>query len=641
VVRNSAAPAESADRQAAAGRNSASQKLLRRLLRISLEYSRPCLVVVLLQSLMVALGLATLGLTGLSIDFLRATLISGAEQPSWPFGLKPPESWSPMSVIQILAGTILVVAVLTAIVKYLAAMASAALSQEVLIRIRTDVYSKLQQLSFQFYDGGESSSIINRAAGDANAVRSFIDGVVIRVLTVGLTLAVYLAYMIHMHAWLTLVCLASTPILWAGAAVFSRVVQPAYRRASDLGDIMIRTLVENLQGIHVIKGFAREREQAAKFKAANQNIRELKETIFFRVSTFQPAMGFVTQLNMLVLIGYGGHLVIKGELSLGAGLFVFANLLQEFANQVGQITNIANSIQSSLASAERVFEVLDEPIRITAKPDAVRLNDFRGAIEFEDVCFAYGEASPVLQKVSLSITAGESVAITGPTGSGKTTLLNLMMRFYDVSSGVIRLDGIDLRELNLDDVRRSMGFVFQESFLFSNTVSSNIAFGQPDATPEKIRAAARVASAHGFIMEMEDGYDSIVGEHGSNLSGGQRQRLSLARAILTDPPVLLLDDATASVDPETEHEIREAMLSAMAGRTTVIVSNRLSTLRRADRIVVLRYGVVEAVGTHEELMVSSDYYREMAELQLSESADELSCAASWESGENPVWKVPA
>ncbi|MFN8707253.1 MAG: ABC transporter ATP-binding protein, partial [Planctomyces sp.] len=223
VVRNSAAPAESADRQAAAGRNSASQKLLRRLLRISLEYSRPCLVVVLLQSLMVALGLATLGLTGLSIDFLRATLISGAEQPSWPFGLRPPESWSPMSVIQLLAGTILVVAVLTAIVKYLAAMASAALSQEVLIRIRTDVYSKLQQLSFQFYDGGESSSIINRAAGDANAVRSFIDGVVIRVLTVGLTLAVYLAYMIHMHAWLTLVCLASTPILWAGAAVFSRV----------------------------------------------------------------------------------------------------------------------------------------------------------------------------------------------------------------------------------------------------------------------------------------------------------------------------------------------------------------------------------------------------------------------------------
>jgi ATP-binding cassette subfamily B protein len=530
-----------------------------------------------------------------------------------------------MNVVVVLAAAILVVAVITALVKYVAAMASAALSQQVLIRIRTDVYTKLQQLNFQFYDAGESSSIINRAAGDANAVRSFIDGVVIKVLTVSLTLAVYLGYMFQMHVRLTLFCLASTPILWIGAVVFSRIVQPAYRKASDLGDVMIRTLVENLQGIHVVKGFAREPEQAEKFRTANQNIRELKESIFFRVSTFQPAMGFVTQLNMLVLIGYGGTLVIRGELALGAGLFVFANLLQEFANQVGQITNIANTIQSCLASAERVFEVLDAPVQITSPSDARRIQKAVGEIEFDHVSFAYGDGKNVLSEICLRIRAGECVGITGPTGSGKTTLLNLMMRFYDVTSGEIRLDGTDIRRMHLDDVRRSMGFVFQESFLFSNTVAANISFGMPDASPEQIQRAARLASADAFIQEMLDGYQTIVGEHGSNLSGGQRQRLSLARAILADPPIMLLDDATASVDPETEHEIREAMLSAVEGRTTIMVSNRLSSLRRADRIIVLRDGTVDACGTHEDLLQTCDYYRGMADLQYSETPDELAC----------------
>lgn len=608
------------------GFRSSTRKLLRRLLGLTLEYRRPCLNVVFLQLLLVAMGLSTLGLTGLAIDYLRSVVLPDAEPVSWPWGLAPPVSWSPIGVIAALSGVIFVVALATALLKYVAAIASAALSQEVLIRMRTEIYSKLQQLSFHFYDAGESSSIINRAAGDANAVRSFIDGVVIRVLTVSLTLTVYLTYMLKMHARLTICCLASTPLLWIGAIVFSRMVQPAYRRASDLGDIMIRTLVENLQGIHVVKGFAREPEQAAKFRKANQNIRELKESIFFRISTFQPAMGMITQINMLVLISYGGMLVIRGDLALGAGLFVFANLLHEFANQVGQITNIVNSIQSSLSSADRVFEVLDEPIRITSPPDAQRLPRASGAIEFQHVRFGYSDDKPVLTDVTLTIPAGECLAITGPTGSGKSTLLSLLMRFYDVTDGSIRLDGTDIRQLHLDDVRRSMGIVFQESFLFSNTVAANIAFGDPDATAERIRNAAIIASADGFIQEMPDGYESMVGEHGANLSGGQRQRLALARALLADPAILLLDDATASVDPETEHEIREAMVSAMKGRTTIVVSSRLSTLRRADRIVVLRDGTIDAVGTHEELLHASDYYREMAELQFSEFSDELELA---------------
>ncbi len=600
-----------------------STKLLRRLLRLALEYRGPCTSVVLMQIVLVALGLSTLGMTGLGIDYLSSQALKESPKVHWPYGLQPPASWTSLQVIAALSGMILIVAILTAALKYLAAVASATLSQEVLIRIRTDVYSKLQQLSFNFYDAGESSSIINRAAGDASNVRNFIDGVIIKVLTVFLTLTVYLIYMLKMHFWLTIACLASTPLLWVSAVVFSKLVQPAYRRASELSDVMIRTLVENLQGIQVVKGFARETEQANRFQQATDNIRDLKESIFFRISTFQPVIGLLTQVNMLVLIGYGGTLVIRGELALGAGLFVFANLLHEFANQVSQITNIANSIQTSLASAERVFEVLDEPIQIATAPDALRFDRVSGSIEFDNVSFGYAQDRIILHDISLRIETGECVGITGPTGSGKTTLLSLLKRFYDVSSGSIRLDGVDLRDLNLDDVRRSMGIVFQDSFLFSNTVAANIAFGVPDATLEEIRTAAKIAAADEFIQELADKYDSMVGEHGSNLSGGQRQRLALARAIVTNPSVLLLDDATASVDPETEHEIREAMVAAMRERTTIVVSNRLSTLRQTDRIVVLQDGTINDVGTHEQLLKSCVYYRQLAELQAFSDGERL------------------
>ncbi|MCA9011505.1 MAG: ABC transporter ATP-binding protein [Planctomycetaceae bacterium] len=598
-----------------ASRKLSSKKLLRRLLSLALEYRGPCLAVVVMQIVLVILNLSTLGITGLGIDYLTSQVLTTSSPPQWPFGMAPPASWTPLQVITGLSGLILCVATFTAALKYLAAVASSALSQEVLVRIRTDVYSKLQELSFDFYDAGESSSIINRAASDANNVRNFVDGVIIKVLTVMLTLIVYLVYMLKMHVGLTCVCLASTPLLWIGAVVFSKLVQPAYRQASELSDVMIRTLVENLQGIQVVKGFAREGEQAKRFQEANENIRNLKESIFFRISTFQPGMGLLTQINMLVLIGYGGTLVIRGELALGTGMFVFANLLHEFANQISQITNIANTIQTSLASGERVFEVLDEPIRIQTSASAKHLTSVSDSIEFQDVSFGYQPDRLVLHDVSLRIESGECLGITGPTGSGKTTLLGLLKRFYDVQSGSIRLDGVDLRDLNLDDVRRSMGIVFQDSFLFSNTVASNIAFGVPDASLEQISAAAKIAAADDFIDELPNRYESMVGEHGSNLSGGQRQRLALARAIVTNPSVLLLDDATASVDPETEHEIREAMVAAMHDRTTIIVSNRLSTLRKTDRIVVLQHGTISAVGTHDELLDSCEYYQELAALQ--------------------------
>jgi len=588
-----------------------------RLLGLANRYRRECAGVLALQTLLVLLTLGTLGLTGLGIDYLSWCVNPGSQSPKWPLGIRLPNHLSPQRVIAFIAAGVIVSALLTAAVKYLCASASAALSQKILIQLRTDLYTRLQLLSLRFHDAGVRSSLINRAGSDANQVRQFVDGVALRVLTVLLTLGVYLVWMLQVHAGLTFACLASTPLLWLGACVFSGIVQPAYRRAGELSDELIRLLVENIQGVQVVKGFAGESRQAAQFDAAAERIRDQRNSIFRSLSIFQPAMGLLTQLNLLVLIGYGGSLAIRGELSPGTGLFVFAGLLQEFAAQVAHITNIANSVQASLASADRVFEVLDAPLEITSPPDPRRLTSIKHQIELDRVSFEYEPGRSVLHGISLRIEAGECIGITGPVGSGKSTLLALLKRLYDPTSGRILFDGMDLRQLQLEDVRKASGIVYQDSFLFTNSIAANIAFGRPEATSEEIMAAARGAAAEEFIACLPEGLNTVVGEHGCGLSGGQKQRLTLARALLIRPSLLLLDDAASAVDPETEQEIRSAMEQVMHGCTSIMVSGRVSTLRRTDRIVVLSGGRIEAVGNHMELLQRSPWYCRLNELQSS------------------------
>jgi ATP-binding cassette subfamily B protein len=318
----------------------------------------------------------------------------------------------------------------------------------------------------------------------------------------------------------------------------------------------------------------------------------------------------------MVLIGYGGWLVVHGQLPLGAGLVVFAGLLEQFSGQVNNVATIVNSVQQSLIGARRVFEILDAPIEVKSPPDAIRRPRLEGAVRFENLSFAYDGAEAVVRDINLDVKPGQCVAILGATGAGKSVLMSLIPRFFDPTAGRLLMDGIDARRLHLDDLRRNIGLVFQESFLFSNTVAANIAFGHPDATPAQIEKAARIAAAHDFIMTLPKGYDTVLGESGNTLSGGQRQRLAIARAVLLEPAVLLLDDPTAAIDSETEHEIFEALDRAIAGRTTFIVAHRLSTLRRADFIIVLEAGRIVQQGTHEQLMKVPGPYLHVASLQL-------------------------
>jgi ATP-binding cassette subfamily B protein len=483
--------------------------------------------------------------------------------------------------------------------------------------MRSRMYAHLVRLSFGFYDRHQTGQLMSRATVDLQGVRFFLGyGLIFffqNVLTV-LSVTVVLFF----FDWkLALIVLAITPALIVLAYRYSHVAHPTLRDVQQRLADVATVAEENIVGAHVVKAFAREPDEQAKFEHRSELVFDQTLRANRQRALYVPLISFVPLLAQAAVLLYGAQKVSDGTLT--AGAFVAFNLylamlvvpLRSLGMWIGQV-------QRATAAGERIFQVLDEPEQVASRPEAVPLPPGDGAIRFEAVTFQYLPDRPVLDRLDLDIPPGRTVALIGHTGSGKTTLTSLVPRFYDTTAGRVTVDGIDVRDLRLDALRAAIGVISQDPFLFSATVRDNIAFGGGDLTDEEVEGFARAAQAHEFIEQLPDGYDTVIGERGITLSGGQRQRIAIARALAVDPRILILDDATASVDATTEARIRAGLRVAMRGRTTLIIAHRLSTIALADEIVVLDGGRVAARGTHDRLIESSPVYREIYEHGLLE-----------------------
>jgi ABC-type multidrug transport system fused ATPase/permease subunit len=478
--------------------------------------------------------------------------------------------------------------------------------------IRTSVYAKLVRLSFGFYDRHQTGQLMSRATVDLQGVRFFLGyGLIFffqHVFTIiGVGIVVFLI------SWkLALIAIAISPALIAVAYRYSHVSHPVLRDVQQKMADVATVAEENIVGVHVVKAFAQEEEQQQKFERSSEEVFQLSVKANRQRAFYIPILSFLPLLAQAAILLIGGRMVASGSLSVAS--FVRFNLylamlimpLRALGMWIGQA-------QRATASGERIFQVIDEPEEIQDAPDARELAPGPGRITFSNASFGYDPERPVLRDIDLELEPGKVVALIGHTGAGKTSLASLVPRFYDAQTGSVTVDGQDVRSIKLASLRREIGVIAQDPFLFSATVRENIAFGRPEATDEEVERAAELAQAHEFIVALPDGYDTVIGERGITLSGGQRQRVAIARALLVDPRILILDDATASVDATTESKIRDGLREAMRGRTTIIIAHRLSTIALADEIVVLEDGRIVARGGHDDLATTNEVYREIYE----------------------------
>jgi len=478
--------------------------------------------------------------------------------------------------------------------------------------MREGLYAHLLRLSFGFYDRHQTGQLMSRATIDLQSVRFFLGFGLIFFFQHILTIVSVMAVLFVVEWRLALIALAITPAIVAVAYRYSHVSHPVLRDVQQkLGDVATVT-EESIVGVHVVKSFAQEERRQAMFERASGAVFDATVRAFRQRAIYVPLLSFLPLLAQGAVLFAAGRMVVSGSLTLRE-FFVFNLLLAMLIVPLRSLGMWVGQAQRATASGERIFEVMDEPEGVEDRPGAAELPSGPGAIRFERLGFAYTTDRPVLQEIDLELAPGKTVALIGHTGSGKTTLAALVPRFYDATEGRVLVDGVDVREVTRRSLRREIGVISQDPFLFSATVRENIAFGTMDATDDQVEQAARAAQAHEFVEELPHGYDTVIGERGITLSGGQRQRLAIARALVIDPRILILDDATASVDATTEAKIRAGLAEAMRGRTTIIIAHRLSTIALADEVVVLEHGGIAAHGTQAEVLATSAVYREIHE----------------------------
>jgi ATP-binding cassette subfamily B protein len=511
---------------------------------------------------------------------------------------------------------ILGIGILRAALVYLQRFLSEWIASHIGYDLRNRLYDHIQHLPFSFHDHAQTGQLISRSIEDVRSVERFTGSGIIELLHLILLLVGIVTLLFLQNARLAAIALLPMiPLVWITAGFGRRIGDFFLAVDNTLGELSSR-LQENVTGVQVVRAFAREPYEMQRFEQSNRTLFNARLTVIGEWAKVMPSSQFLVTLGTILILWFGGQMVLRGEMTIGE-VVAFNSYLLMLSAPAQQLTWLVNMAGEAVAGVQRAFEVLDLDPDIQSPPDAIVLPPLSGRVEFRGVTFHYsGEAARALEDIELEVYPNQVIALIGPTGSGKTSLVNLIPRFYDISRGEVRVDGYDVRQVDLVSLRRQVGIVLQSSLLFSTTIRENIAYGRPDASLEEIERAAKAAQAHEFILSFPEGYETVVGERGVTLSGGQRQRVAIARAVLMDPRILILDDSTSSVDTQTERLIQKALEKIMEGRTTFVIAHRLSTVRRADLILVMDQGRIVERGKHRDLLDQDGLYREIYDLQL-------------------------
>lgn len=597
---------------------------LLRLLRYFCPFWKIIAVVAVLMIVSTFLQIAAPYLTGLAVDlFINPAVEREARMPFWLQWLLRPDASRTVGLMWTMLLTLVVylLAWVTTVAQFYLMML---IGQRVLLRLRTQIFERVQTLTLAFFKQHEAGDLMSRLVNDTDVINQAFSGGIVGFTSIGLTLFGILVSMVSLNWRLALVSFVVLPVMVMCTNFFSRRARTAFRRTRETIGEVSAELQENIAAVREVQAFAREDESVAAFEAVNAANRDANVQAQVVLSAFSPTLDVLSTIALAIVAGYGGYLALRDPPLISVGVIIsFVIYVRRFYDPIRALAILYAQLQAAVAGADRVFDLLDMEPALTDAPDAIPLPLIQGRVTFDRVSFAYDDEQQdqeedVLREISLTAEPGETVALVGPTGAGKTTLVSLLARFYDVDEGVIRIDGHDLRSVTRESLRKQIGIVLQDTFLFSGSVMENIRYGRLDASDEEVLEAAQLAKADRFIQRLPRGYETELGERGHTLSQGQRQLIAIARAILADPRILILDEATSSVDTRTERLIQRALDEVLLsrGRTAFVIAHRLSTIRNADQVLVLERGSIIERGTHDQLLDAGGLYAELYNSQF-------------------------